>query len=51
MLCYGVSKIAEAADLPVYEALGISGHSIKHVLAALGVLALYMALSRRNIRT
>jgi hypothetical protein len=51
MLCYGVSKIAEAADLPVYEALGISGHSIKHVLAALGVLALYMALSRRHIRT
>lgn len=50
MLLYGASKIAEAADLPVYEALGISGHSIKHVLAALGVLAFYMALCRRQAR-
>ncbi len=50
MLCYGAAKIAEAADLPVYEVLGISGHSIKHVLAALGVLAFYMALCRRHIR-
>jgi len=50
MLCYGAAKIAEAADLPVYEVLGISGHSIKHVVAALGVLAFYMALCRRHIR-
>jgi len=48
MLCYGASKIAEATDLLVYEALGISGHSIKHVLAALGVLAFCMALHRRR---
>jgi hypothetical protein len=48
MLCYGAAKIVEAADLPVYEVLGISGHSIKHVLAALGVLAFYMALCRRR---
>jgi len=51
MLCYGAAKIAEAADLPVYEVLGISGHSIKHVVAALGVLAFYMALCRRQIQT
>ena len=50
MLCYGASKFAEAADLLVYETLGISGHSFKHVLAALGVLAFYMALMRRAIR-
>ena len=50
MLGYGASKIAEAADLPIQEAIGISGHSLKHLLAAAGALAFLLALKLRQPR-
>ncbi len=47
---YLVAKIAEMLDGPIY-ATGrlLSGHSLKHLVAALGTYLLYLALRRRKI--
>lgn len=46
---YVASKITEHYDAQLFAALGgISGHSIKHVLAAIGTLFIYIALRRRR---
>lgn len=48
--CYLVAKIFEDRDLAVYEVLGkvVSGHTIKHLIAALGVWWIYRMLTRRD---
>jgi hypothetical protein len=43
---YVGAKICEQLDVPIYAALGLSGHSIKHVLSALAVLFALLALLR-----
>ncbi|MDJ0938530.1 MAG: hypothetical protein QNJ00_02070 [Woeseiaceae bacterium] len=43
---YVASKIFEHADAPLYAAIGLSGHALKHVAAALGVAAFALGLSR-----
>jgi hypothetical protein len=47
---YGLAKVFETFDLQVYRLLGgiLSGHSIKHVLAALGVFAIVWQLRLRR---
>jgi hypothetical protein len=46
---YVVSKITEYYDAELFAALGaISGHSIKHIAAAIGTLFIYIALRRRR---
>ena len=46
---YVVSKITEYYDAEIYMATGaLSGHSIKHIAAAVGTLFIYMALRRRR---
>lgn len=46
---YAVSKIAEFYDAGIYHLLGLlSGHSIKHLFAAFGVLIIYWALRDRK---
>lgn len=46
---YGVAKIAESFDGQLYGAMKIiSGHSIKHLAAALGAYIFYLALRRRR---
>ncbi len=46
---YAAAKWAEASDGPVYAALGIvSGHTLKHLLAAGGIAALVVMLVRRR---
>jgi len=48
-LMYGMAKGCEWLDRPIYEALrGVSGHSLKHALAALSVLCPVWMLSRRR---
>jgi hypothetical protein len=48
--CYVVAKLLEAFDPAIYDALGhaISGHSLKHVVAALGMWALLVGLKGRR---
>ena len=49
---YAVSKLAEHYDWAVFEATGkiISGHSLKHLLAALALFVVYGMLRRRTAR-
>ena len=37
LVAYLVAKLFEAFDAPIYDGLGISGHTLKHVTAAIGV--------------
>jgi hypothetical protein len=47
---YALSKLAEALDQQLFDWLGgsLSGHSIKHLLAAGGTLLVYLALRGRR---
>ena len=46
---YVISKITEYYDAGIYAAIGtLSGHSIKHIVAAVGTLFIYLALRRRR---
>ena len=48
---YVVSKIAEYFDADIFSAAGVlSGHGIKHIVAAVGTLFILLALRRRRIR-
>lgn len=50
IVAYIVSKIAELLDGSIYGTLGvISGHSLKHIIAAVGAGFLYLALRRRAL--
>jgi hypothetical protein len=45
---YAAAKVAEAGDAPVFRATGfVSGHTLKHVLAAAGIAVLVRMLVRR----
>jgi hypothetical protein len=48
--CYALAKVAEFADADVYGLTSgiVSGHSIKHVLAAGAPFCVYLMLSRRK---
>ena len=47
---YLLAKIFEVADHPIYEWVTfISGHSIKHLLAALGCYFIYVQLKQRRV--
>jgi hypothetical protein len=51
LLAYVFAKLFEHFDTPIYEIFGgfISGHSIKHVAAAIGIYMLYLNYKKRNI--
>ncbi len=48
--CYALAKVAELLDHQIYSATGavISGHSAKHLLAAIAVFFVYRMLCRRS---
>ncbi len=47
---YVVSRIAEYFDAQIYSMIGaMSGHSIKHIAAAVGILFIYTALRQRRL--
>jgi hypothetical protein len=41
---YVVAKIAEQLDGPIYDAIGLSGHSIKHFVSSVAVLFAVFAM-------
>ncbi len=48
---YAAALAAEALDRPLYAALGVSGHTLKHLFAGAGMLLLAVALRvRRPLR-
>jgi Ceramidase len=46
MLMYLLAKLAEYFDAPIYHALGLSGHTIKHLVSAAAILFALFALLR-----
>ena len=47
---YLISKLTEHYDAELYAAIGtVSGHTIKHIAAAVGTLFIYIALRRRRL--
>lgn len=49
LLAYVIAKLFEQLDAEVYDAVGlISGHSLKHVTAALGLYVLLVFYQKRN---
>ena len=50
LACYVLAKAAEVADFQIFEATGraISGHTLKHLLAALGLGFVLWMLARRG---
>lgn len=45
---YTLAKVLETYDVAVYRAVGISGHSLKHLAAALGVGCVALALRAKS---
>jgi hypothetical protein len=39
-----VAKIAEQLDGPIYDAIGLSGHSVKHFVSSVAVLFAVFAM-------
>jgi len=48
LFAYGLAKLAEMGDQQIYDFLGFSGHSIKHLLAAAAPWMFYLALKKRK---
>ena len=48
MGAYGLAKLLEYADVPIYELLGMSGHALKHVAAAFGPLFILLGVYKRR---
>jgi len=48
LVAYGLAKLSEFGDQAVYNLLGFSGHSIKHILAAAAPWMFYLALKKRS---
>ncbi len=49
LAAYGVAKALEHWDVPIFHALGgLSGHTLKHLAAALGTFFVWLAVTRRR---
>ena len=48
ILVYGAAKIAEMYDQQIYELIGFSGHSLKHLIAAFGAFFFLKGLEVRK---
>jgi hypothetical protein len=48
LAAYLVAKLLEYLDADLYIRLGISGHALKHLAAALGTLFVCIAVRRRR---
>lgn len=50
LACYLGAKVVELLDRPIFEATSalVSGHTLKHLFAALGLFCVYWMLRRRE---
>lgn len=51
ILIYISAKLAEYFDLQIYDLMGLSGHSLKHLLASLSAIAFLSAIKSINVKT
>ena len=47
LAAYLIAKILETFDLHIFNVLGFSGHSLKHIIAAIGAYIFLLALKKR----
>ena len=49
--CYALAKLCEALDAPIFAATQevVSGHTLKHLLAALGIGLVARMIARRRV--
>lgn len=51
LVAYALAKVFEELDVPIYHFVrGISGHSLKHIIAAVGTCFLVLAATKRRVR-
>jgi hypothetical protein len=48
LFSFGIGKLFESMDAPIYRALHLSGHTLKHLMAALGVSFVALGLRKRT---
>jgi hypothetical protein len=49
LVAYAVAKVLELFDVPVFNAIGfVSGHTLKHIVAAIGIGIFALAMVRRR---
>jgi hypothetical protein len=49
LAAYAVAKVLELFDVPVFNAIGfVSGHTLKHIVAAIGIGIFALAMARRR---
>jgi len=46
--CYLLAKVFEATDQLIYDSIGFSGHSLKHLVSAFAPYFFYLALKNRT---
>ena len=49
LLCYGIGKVLEFFDAPIYRTFHLSGHTLKHLIAAVGVFFFVFAIQKRKV--
>ena len=49
IVAYLIAKVFETFDYQFFDLLGVSGHSIKHVIAAIGLYFLILAYKKRTV--
>ncbi len=49
LVCYLMAKLVEFYDIEIYNMIGLSGHTIKHLLAAFGPYLFYLQLKKRKV--
>lgn len=47
LVFYAIAKVFELFDAPIYSVLGMSGHSLKHIAAAIGVYFIALLFKAR----
>jgi hypothetical protein len=48
LVLYALAKVLEAEDRPVFAAIGVSGHTLKHLVAAAAIGVLAVEIHRRG---
>jgi len=51
LLFYIAAKFTETFDSDIYSIIGLSGHTIKHLLASLGPLYIYLMIKKRVLNS